>query len=422
MAASGSPEFEELLRDHAPRVLGALARRCGDFSAAEDALQEALLAAHVEWPAAGAPANPGGWLYRVGCRRLADAQESESARKRRESHVGEARAEARAAADSGEDALMEHDDTLLLFFTCCHPALTAHSATALTLRALGGLTTAEIARAFLVPEATMAQRISRAKQTIVDSGRSLALPAESERASRLESVMQILYLMFNEGHLGSSGPSLVRVELSSEAIRLARLLRAAQPADAEVAGLLALMLLSDARRPARTGPDGELVPLHEQDRARWDRAAIAEGTQLISTALERGAAGIYQLQAAIAALHDEAPSVAETDWPRVLALYRLLERATGNPMVSLNRIAAQAMVDGPTKALEALAELERDARIAGHFRIAVVRAHLLELAGERERAIREYRQAANGTANLPERSYLITKAARLEGTDTAGSA
>jgi len=421
MAASGSPALEELLRGHAPRVLGALARRCGDFSAAEDALQEALLAAHVEWPAAGAPANPGGWLYRVGCRKLADAHESEAARKRRESHVGEARAEARVAADAGEDELMEQDDTLLLFFTCCHPALTAHSATALTLRALGGLTTVEIARAFLVPESTMAQRISRAKQTIVDSGRSLALPAESERASRLDSVMQVLYLMFNEGHLGSSGPSLVRVELSSEAIRLARLLRAAQPDDAEVAGLLALMLLTDARRPARTGPDGELVPLHEQDRARWEGAAIAEGTALISVALEQGAAGIYQLQAAIAALHDEASSVAETDWPRVLALYRLLERATGNPMVSLNRIAAQAMVDGPAKALEALGELEQDARIAGHFRITVVRAHLFELAGERERAIREYRNAANGTANLPERSYLITKAARLERPDSASS-
>src|SRR5258706_5724949 len=215
----------------------------------------------------------------------------------------------------------------------------------------------------------MAQRISGAKQTILDSGQPFALPADSERASRLESVMQVLYLMFNEGHLGSSGASLVRVELSSEAIRLARLLRAAQPDDAEVAGLLALMLLSDARRPARTGPDGELVPLHEQDRARWDRAAIAEGTQLVSAALARGPARSYQLQAAIAALHDEAPSVAETDWPRVLALYRLLERATGNPMVSLNRIAAQAMVDGPGRALEALGELEQDARIAGHFRI-----------------------------------------------------
>jgi RNA polymerase sigma factor (sigma-70 family) len=419
MPASGSPALEELLRGQAPRVLGALARRCGDFSAAEDALQEALLAAHVEWPEAGAPANPGGWLYRVGCRRLADAQESESARKRRESQAGEARARSEADEDPGDDELMVQDDTLLLFFTCCHPALTGPSATALTLRALGGLTTAEIARAFLVPEATMAQRISRAKQTILDSGLPFALPAESERAARLESVMQVLYLMFNEGHLGSSGPSLTRVELSSEAIRLARLLRAAQPEDAEVAGLLALMLLSDARRPARTSPDGELIPLHEQDRTRWDRAAIAEGTELISHALTRGAAGIYQLQATIAALHDEAPSVAETDWPRVLALYRLLERATGNPMVSLNRIAAQAMVDGPTKALEALGELEQDARIAGHFRITVVRAHLLELAGERERAIREYRKAANGTANLPERSYLITKAARLEGTDKA---
>jgi len=415
MAASGSPALEELLRGHAPRVLGALARRCGDFSAAEDALQEALLAAHVEWPATGAPANPGGWLFRVACRRLADAVESEAARKRRESQAGEARAEAGPGTEAGEDELMVQDDTLLLFFTCCHPSLTTPSASALTLRALGGLTTAEIARAFLVPESTMAQRISRAKQTILDSGRSFELPAESERASRLDAVLQALYLMFNEGHLGSSGPGLVRVELSNEAIRLARLLRAAQPDDAEVAGLLALMLLTDARRPARTGPDGELVPLHEQDRSRWNRAAIAEGIELISAALDRGAAGTYQLQAAIAALHDEAPSVDETDWPRVLALYRLLERATGNPMVTLNRIVAEAMVDGPARALQSLAELEQDARIAGHFRMAVVRAHLCELAGDRERAIVEYRRAANGTANLPERGYLIAKAARLEG-------
>jgi len=414
MTPGTSPAFEPLLRELAPRVLGAVARRFDDFTSAEDAVQEALLAAHVEWGERGPPTNPGGWLYRVACRRMSDQLDSESARKHRESEAWVPETLAAPDAEPDEDEALARDDTLLLLFTCCHPALTTPAAIALALRAVGGLTTAEIARAFLVPESTMAQRIVRAKQTILDSGVPFALPAESERAARLETVMHVIYLVFNEGHLGSSGPDLVRVELSTEAIRLARLLRRAQPDDPEVAGLLALMLLTDARRKARTGPNGELVPLHEQDRARWDRTAIAEGTQLVTTALAKGRVGSYQLQAAIAALHDEAPSLSATDWPQILALYGLLERATGNPMVSLNRVVAAAMVRGPAHALEMLKELESGGRISEHFRVAAVRAHLCELAGEVDEAIRHYRAAANGTASLPERGYLVLKASRLE--------
>ncbi len=414
------PEVEHQLRELAPRVLGAVVRRSGDFAAAEDAVQEALLAAHVDWPSEGTPANPGGWLYRVACRRMADHRAGEAARRQREVIAASRRADgARTAPDAAEatadDAAeaMAHDDTLVLLFMCCHPALTAPSTIALTLRAVGGLTTAEIARAFLVAEATMAQRISRAKQTIASSGVPFALPDAAERAGRLDAVLHVLYLMFNEGYLGSSGAQLVRVELSSEAIRLARLLHRLQPDHAEVAGLLALLLLTDARRRARAGSQGELIPLHEQDRALWDRAAIAEGTALITAALARGAVGSYQLQAAIAALHDEAPSTAATDWPQILALYGLLQRMSDNPMVALNRAIAAAMVHGPSTGLELLQALEADGRLAGHYRLDAVRAHLFELSGDVAAAIRHYRAAADRTASLVERSYLTTKAARL---------
>jgi RNA polymerase sigma factor (sigma-70 family) len=402
-------ETEHLLRELAPRVLGALVRRTGDFAAAEDALQEALLAAVVQWPADGLPSNPGGWLFQVACRRQADQLESEDARRRRE----EARAEAReeSVIDAGEP--LDHDDTLELLFTCCHPALTPPSAIALTLRAVGGLTTAEIASAYLVPEATMAQRISRAKQSIQASGTPFQPPSAEERAQRLKDVLHVLYLTFNEGYTSSAGPELQRVELAREAIRLMRALHRLVPEDGETAGLLALMLLTDARRRARTGPQGELIPLDEQDRGLWDRAAIAEGTALVTAALARGAVGPYQLQAAIAALHDEAPSTKATDWPQILALYGLLRRMTDNPMVALNHAVATAMVHGPAAGLALLGELEADERIARHHRLEAVRAHLHEFAGDRRAAIECYRAAAGRTASIPERNYLTTRAARL---------
>jgi RNA polymerase sigma factor (sigma-70 family) len=405
---------EQLARDLIPRVLGAVVRRFGDFAAAEDAVQEALLAAVIEWRRTGTPENPGGWLYRVACRRLIDELERDDARRRREAvAAGRASLEGSRAPESTDEWPMASDDTLILFFQCCHPALTPASAVALTLRAVGGLTTAEIANAFLVPEATMAQRISRAKQTIKASGMAFELPAGAELAQRSSTVRQVLYLIFNEGYAGSVGPRLVRVELSAEAIRLARILNRLQPDDGETAGLLALMLLTDARRAARTGPQGSLIPLDEQDRTLWDRAAIEEGTRLVESALSRGSAGAYQVQAAIAALHDEASSTEGTDWPQILALYGLLERMTDNPMVTLNRGVAAAMVHGPAAGLEVVKALESDGRIAGHYRLDAVRAHLLERAGDLDGAARCYRGAARRTASLPEQQYLLTKAARL---------
>jgi RNA polymerase sigma factor (sigma-70 family) len=323
---------ETLLRELAPRVLGAVVRRFSDFAAAEDAVQEAFIAASVQWPEQGLPDNPRAWLIRVASRRMTDHVRSERARRRRESTAAEERAADRqlvSAEEGGGEA--DEDDTLLLLFMCCHPALTSSSAIALTLRAVGGLTTAEIARAFLVPEATMAQRISRAKQSIKDSGVPFRMPTKEERAERLRAVLHVLYLIFNEGYASSTGPALQRVELSGEAIRLARAVRHLLPDDAEVAGLLALMLLTDARRAARTGPGGELIPLDEQDRTLWDRRAIEEGVALVSHSLSRGSIGSYPLQAAIAALHDEAARVEDTDWPQILALYGLLERMSDNP-------------------------------------------------------------------------------------------
>ncbi len=407
------PGASRLLRELQPRVLGVVARRFSDFAAAEDAVQEAFIAAARQWPEEGVPDDPRGWLIRVASRRLTDHVRSELARRRREAMAAlEAPAsEPGPEAEAGEAP--DEDDTLVLLFMCCHPALTPPSAIALTLRAVGGLTTAEIARAFLVPEATMAQRISRAKQSIKDSGTPFRMPTSEEQPARLAAVLHVLYLIFNEGYATTSGPGLHRVELSGEAIRLARALHALLPDDGEVAGLLALMLLTDARRAARTGPSGELVPLDEQDRTLWDRRAIGEGVALVGDALSRGAVGPYQLQAAIAALHDEAPRVEDTDWPQILALYSLLERMSDNPMVALNRAIALAMVEGPKAGLERLLALEADGRLAGHHRLDAVRAHLLERAGEREAAIAHYRSAASRTASLAERNYLVARAARL---------
>ncbi|GGU98649.1 RNA polymerase sigma24 factor [Streptomyces albospinus] len=406
------PTVDDLLRTLAPQVVGVLTRRYGDFAAAEDAVQEALLDAATQWPAQGVPRNPRGWLIQVSGRRMTEQVRSEQARRRREELVaGQVPADRRSAsaADAGDEGA--YDDTLALLFLCCHPVLTPGSAIALTLRSVGGLTTGEIARAFLVPEATMGQRISRAKQRIKASGVPFRMPDAAEWPARLDAVLHVLYLIFNEGYASSTGPELRRVELSREAIRLTRAVHALLPDDAEVAGLLALMLLTEARGPARTGPDGELVPLAEQDRDRWDTAAIAEGVALITAALPRGPVGPYQVQAAIAAVHDEAPTAAETDWPQILALYGVLAKVSGNPLITLNLAVATAMVDGPAAGLDLLAD--PPPVLAEHHRLYAVRAHLHELAGDREAAVADYRTAARRTASLPERHHLSLRAARL---------
>jgi RNA polymerase sigma factor (sigma-70 family) len=408
----------DLLRELAPQVLGALLRRFGHFDLCEDATQEALLAAALQWPREGTPDNPRGWLITVAARRLMDAARSEQSRRRREDHVAVATPQSEllspaADADPGQD----QDDSLALLFGCCHPALSAPSQIALTLRAVGGLTTAQIAAAFLVPEATMAQRISRAKQAIKASEIPLAGPAsQAERGDRLRAVLHVLYLIFNEGYTAAQGDELTRPDLSAEAIRLARWLRRLLPEDGEVAGLLALMLLTEARRPARTSPDGELVPLAEQQRGRWDRALIAEGVELITGTLAAGgpAVGAYQLQAAIAAVHDEAADVDTTDWPQILALYDLLDRVAPNPVSSLSRVVAVARVHGPAAGLGALAGLESDRRMAGYHRLLATRAHLLGLAGQHGPAAAAYRDAARRATSVPERRYLSRMAADQE--------
>jgi RNA polymerase sigma factor (sigma-70 family) len=402
---SRAPASEDLLRaDLVPQVLAAVVRRFGDFADSEDAVQEAMLAAATQWPVQGAPKSPVAWLIHVASRRMTDRARSEHSRRRREDAVATT-APPDAAAGGG------HDDTLTLMFMCCHPALTPASAIALTLRAVAGLTTAEIAAAFLVPEATMAQRISRAKQSVKASGEAFRMPEGDEREARLRSVLRVLYLIFNEGYLASSGPELARAELSAEAIRLARIVHLALPEDPEVAGLLALMLLTEARRSARAGAQGAVVSLADQDRALWDQSLIGEGVALIGEAWSGGAIGEYQLQAAIAAAHDQAARAEETDWGEILGLYGLLERMTGNPMVSLNRAIAAAMVDGPAAGLALLEPLE--APLTDHHRLHATRAHLLEMAGEAEPAIVEYRAAASRTNSLPEQQYLLGRAARL---------
>ena len=410
-----SPEthVEDLLHELASQVLGAVVRRSGDFDAAEDAVQEALLAAAMHWPVEGLPTNPRGWLIQTAMRRMTDQIRSDLARRRRE--------EVTATREPPLANVVDEDDTLILLFMCCHPALTPASAIALTLRAVGGLTTAEIANAFMVPEATMAQRISRAKQRIKASRVPFTMPDGDERAQRLRSVLHVLYLIFNEGYTSSAGPNLHRTELSGEAIRLTRAVHALLPENGEVSGLLALMLLTDARRSARTGRSGELIPLAEQDRALWDRELIREGVALAVEAMSKGAVGEYQLQAAIAAVHDEATRADDTDWPQILALYGLLERMSGNPMVALNRAIAAAMVHGPGAGLTLLEAL--DERIPGHYRLDAVRAHLFEMAGDTDAALAHYRAAANRTTSIPEQQYLATRAARLRdaGSRTVGT-
>lgn len=405
--------LEQTLRDLAPQVLGVLARRSHDFAASEDAVQEALLAAAMQWPQRGVPDNPRAWLLSVAQRRLTDRIRSDISRRRREAIVG---SETPGATDPPEmegKSEIDPDDTLILLFMCCHPALTPASAIALTLRAVGGLTTAEIARAFFVPESTIGQRIGGAKQTIKASGAPFRMPDAEERAERLKSVLHVLYLVFNEGYAASEGPTLHRVDLSNEAIRLTRDVLKLLPDNGEVAGLLALMLLTDARRTARTGSHGELIPLDGQDRSLWDRQAIDEGVALVTAALSKGAVGEYQLQAAIAALHDEAVHVNDTDWPHIVALYALLKRMTDNPMVELNHAIAVAMVEGPSAGLALIAPLENDERLKGGHRLETVRAHLLERAGDKLAAEILYRQAASKTTSAPERDFLLVKAAKL---------
>ena len=469
------PYVEDLLRTLAPQVLGALVRRYGhgSFDACEDAVQEALLAAAVQWTgtaagdgdgpgedgpredgpresglaadraagngtaedwaaadgaaadgpgegaggAAGVPENPRGWLLTVASRRLADRWRSESARRDREAAVAARDPSPAHLPAPDEDRPGDRDDTLTLLFLCCHPALTSPSQVALTLRAVGGLTTAQIARAFLVPEATMAQRISRAKQRIRAAGARFAMPAPHERDERLRAVLHVLYLIFNEGYAASSGPDLQRAGLVAEAIRLTRELHRLLPGDGEVTGLLALMLLTDARRAARSGPNGLLVPLTEQDRTLWDAAAIEEGTRLITESLSRSRPGPYQLQAAIAAVHAEAARPEDTDWPQILALYRLLAHLFPNPMVTLNQAVALAMVEGPAAGLDLLRTLDDDPHMSGHHRLAAVRGHLLEMAGDTDGALDAYRRAARTTTSLPERRYLESRASRLNAAD-----
>jgi RNA polymerase sigma factor (sigma-70 family) len=400
--------IEDLLRELAPQVLGTLVRRHMQFDACEDAVQEALLAATSQWPHTGVPENPTAWLVAVADRRLVDAWRSESARRRREER--EALLDVRVHPSDPSD----RDDTLALLFMCCHPSLSAPSQLALTLRAVGGLTTSEIANAFLVPEATMAQRISRAKRSIRDAGSRFELPPAPEFADRLRIVLQVLYLLFNEGYTASSGSSLQRRDLTAEAIRLARMLHRVVPAEGEVAGLLALMLLTDARRAARTDEDGLPVPLAVQRRDLWDRGLVSEGVKLIGRTLGTGPVGPYQLQAAIAAIHDEAPSADQTDWQQILALYEVLEGVTPGPVVTLNRAVAVAMVHGPRAGLALLGTLDADDRMSHTHRLHVVRGHLLELTGDRAGAREAYLQAARKTASVPEQRYLSLRAARLE--------
>ena len=406
-------ELEGLLRQLAPQVLSAVVRRYGHFDTAEDATQEALLAAATQWPSDGIPAIPRAWLITVASRRLTDLLRNEQARQRRESVVAERTLPEELLAPGSDAPRSDSDDTLILLFMYCHPSLSPASQIALTLRAVGGLSTAEVARAFLVSEETMTRRVTRAKQAIKDSGIPFRMPPGRQRAEGLAAVLHVLYLIFNEGYVSTSGAALYRTELAAEAIRLARLVHGLLPDDAEVTGLLALMLLTDARRPARTGPDGELIPMAEQDRTLWSADQIAEGIALITEALPRGPTGPYQLQAAIAAIHDEAPNAEATDWPQIVALYGLLVQMSDNPVVALNHAVAVAMAEGPEHGLELLEAIQGDERIAEDHRLHAVRAHLLEMAGDRGGARESYLEAARRATNLARQRYLHARAARL---------
>jgi RNA polymerase sigma factor (sigma-70 family) len=406
-------ETEDLLRRLAPQVLGAVVRRYGNFDLAEDATQEALVAASVQWPEGGLPDDPRAWLIRVASRRLTDLLRSEQARRQREETVARQALNEHGAPGLDDPAPGDTDDTLVLLLMCCHPSLSAASQIAMTLRAVGGLSTAEIARALLASEQTVTRRITRAKQAIKDSGARFALPAPGELEQRLSAVLRVMYLIFNEGYAGTAGTALIRVDLSLEAIRLARTVHAARPGDSEVAGLLALMLLIHARHRARTAPDGSLVPMAEQDRSLWDRDSIEEGTALVTAALPRGRVGPYQLQAAIAAVHDEAESSDATDWRQIAALYGVLLRLDDNPVVALNHAVAVSMVAGPGAGLELVQRLAADDRINADRRFHAVRGHLLEMAGDLPAALEAYRAAARVATNLQQQRYLNQQITRI---------
>lgn len=404
-------DLEDLLRRLAPQVLGAVVRRYGNFDMSEDATQEALLAAAIQWPRDGLPNQPKAWLITAASRRLIDLLRQDQARRRREDHVASWRVD-EVQIDRISHTL-DHDDTLILMFMCCHPSLAVASQVALTLRAVGGLTTAEIARAFLVSEETATRRISRAKRLIKESGIPFAMPTREQHRQRLNSVLRVLYLIFNEGYVSTAGWALQRRELAVESLRLTKLIHDQLPDDSEVAGLLALILLTHARHLARTGSDGTLIPMADQDRTKWDRTAIAEGIDLITAALPRGSTGPYQIQAAIAALHDEATKYEDTDWPQIVALYRLLLQIDNNPVITLNFAVAVAMAEGPEAGLEVLIELESDKRVNEGHRIHAVRAHLLEMTGNQRSARDSYEVAAQRALNLQHQRYLNLQAERL---------
>ena len=403
---------EDLLRRLAPQVLGTLVRRYGQFAVAEDATQEALLQAAQEWPRSGVPDHPRGWLVTVAARRMTDLLRSELARRRREDTAAWTFS-LTAAAPAADAPSGDEDDSLVLLFLCCHPALAPAAQIALTLRAVGGLTTAEIARAFLVSEATMTRRITRAKQTVRDSGARFAMPRGEAYDERLAVVLHVLYLIFNEGYATTAGEQLQRTDLTAEAIRLTRMLHRTRPDDDEATGLLALMLLTDARRAARTDEHGDLVPMAEQDRSRWDAAHIREGVALLTAAVAHHNPGPYQIQAAIAALHDEAPTAEATDWAQIRALYEALLRVSDNPVVALNHVVAVAMAEGHAAGRSRLAVLAADPRLAEHPRFHAVSAHLLEMAGEVDAARTAYAEAARRSTSIPQQRYLNTRAARL---------
>ena len=406
------PALDEIWRECAPRVLGALVRRYGHFDAAEDAVQEALLAAARQWPLEGTPNDPKAWLIRVGSRRLVDRLRADDTRARREERV------VRELPDpdrtmSSEPASGERDDSLAVMLLCCHPSLSRPSQVALTLRAVAGLTTAQIARSFLVPEVTMAQRISRAKARLEQQGEPFTTPTVAEMPARLAAVAHVLYLVFTEGHTATTGGHLTAPSLGAEAIRLAHELHRLLPDDGEVSGLLALMLLTDARRPARTSADGSFVPLTEQDRTRWDHEQIAKGVALVEAALPHGPIGPYQLQAAIAAVHDEAASAGATDWAQIDQLYAMLEAVAPGPIVTLNRAVAAAEANGPEAGMQLIGALLADPGLRRTHRLHAVHAHLLELDGRIDEAHAAYLLAAQLATSIPEQRHLHAAGKRL---------
>jgi RNA polymerase sigma-70 factor (ECF subfamily) len=412
IGAAGS--VEAVFREERGRLLASLVRQFGDLDLAEEVASDAVATALERWPVDGVPARPGAWLLTTARRKAVD-------RLRRDKAYAARLAVLQADVDRGGHAVGPADDEdvpderLRLFFTCCHPALPLDAQVALTLRCLAGLSTPEVARAFLVPAATMAQRIVRAKRKIKGARIPFRVPEGDELLARLPGVLRIVYAIFTEGYAASGGPELVRADLADEAIRLARILHRLLPGEREVAGLLALLLLVDARREARTGPDGQLVLLDEQDRSRWDRESIEEGRRLVVAALQGGRPGPYVLQAAIAAVHDEAADVATTDWPQVVALYDVLADVAPSPVVALNRAVAVAMRDGPAAGLELLDALAADERLRGYHLLPAARADLLRRLGRRAAAAAAYREALSLVGNEPERAYLTRRLAEVQG-------